>query len=63
MDGRGHYQYWGDGLVPSASFDFVQFLSKVFQIDTKACASESMLFHDNLAGRQVFLGGLNGTSA
>lgn len=49
--------------MPSAGFDFVQFLSEIFQIDTKACASEYMLFSGNLTGRQVFFGGLNGTCA
>lgn len=49
--------------MPSASFDLLQFLNKILQIDTESCASECMLGSGNLAARQVFLGGLNGTRA
>lgn len=63
MDGHGHYQHWGDGLVPSASFDLLQFLNEILQLDTKTCASECVLCSGSLAGRQIFLGGLNETWA
>lgn len=37
--------------MPSATFDLLQFLNEVIQIDTKACASERMLCGGNLAGQ------------
>lgn len=49
--------------MPSVTFDLLQFLNEIIQINTKTCASECMLCSGNLAGRQVFLGGLSGTCA
>lgn len=41
--------------MPSATFDPLQFLNKIIQIDTNACASECMLCSGNLAGQTNLL--------
>lgn len=39
--------------MPSASFDLLQFLNKILQLDTKTCAAECMLCCGNVADKSL----------